>query len=129
MVKIYVFFFWKSLINPHFRISLRFRTPVDGFLQIYGFYVLRPFRPLKPLKTTPKEVPGVVLEVLEVVLEVLDLSWRPWGRRQRRRYVNFHHGGLRPPGQLQARLTQVSYVEFLGAPHCLVKNTVALREG
>ena len=25
--------------------------------------------------------------------------------------------------------TQVSYAEFLGAPHCLVKNTVALREG
>ena len=35
----------------------------------------------------------------------------------------------RPPGQLQARLTQVSYGEFLGAPDCLVKNTVALREG
>ena len=35
----------------------------------------------------------------------------------------------RPPGQLQARLTQVSYVEFLGAPHCLVKNTVALQGG
>ena len=27
----------------------------------------------------------------------------------------------RPPGQLQARLTQVSYVELLGAPHCVVK--------
>ena len=35
----------------------------------------------------------------------------------------------RPPGQPQARLTQVSYREFLGAPHCLVENTVALREG
>ena len=35
----------------------------------------------------------------------------------------------RPPGQLQARLTQVSYGEFLGAPDCLVKNTVALQEG
>ena len=33
----------------------------------------------------------------------------------------------RPPGQLQARLTQVSYREFLGAPHCLVKSTVALQ--
>ena len=29
-----------------------------------------------------------------VVLEVLDLSWTPWGRRQRRRYVNFHHRGI-----------------------------------
>ena len=26
-------------------------------------------------------------------------------------------------------MTQVSYAEFLGSPHCLVKHTVALREG
>ena len=35
----------------------------------------------------------------------------------------------RPPGQLQARMTHPQRAEFHEEAHCLVKNTVALREG